>query len=158
MNTLSRRCPRNCADSPSAYCMPPLPFMPYDSSKRIAEPDYSFMAVLGERNRVGRRLLIARGRITRELNGESGALAKTRLDCDLAVVRSGQVLDYRQSQASPAKLTRASAINSVESFKQTIEVVRRDSFTSILDSNFVANSALIPDLDHAAVPIEFDCA
>ena len=52
-------------------------------------------------------------------------------------MRSCHVLDYGQSQAGPAKLARARAVHTVESFKQTIQVVLRNSFTSILDANLI---------------------
>src|SRR5580765_225091 len=62
----------------------------------------------------------------------------------------------RQSQSGFTEFSRASAVDAIESFKQTFEMVRRNSFAAIADDDLIAFMADKGNCDHAAVAIKFD--
>ena len=62
-----------------------------------------------------------------QLDGEGAAFAEFRGDGDFSAVCEGEMFYDGQAQTNPAQLTRAGAVHAIESFKQTLQVLRGNS-------------------------------
>jgi hypothetical protein len=81
-----------------------------------------------------------------------------QLGCDrnFTAVQKGQVLDYGQAQPSATQISGAGSIYTVEAFEESLQMLGRNSFTSVLDQNVVARAAVRSDRYLALFSIKLD--
>jgi hypothetical protein len=74
------------------------------------------------------------------VDGKRTALPEFRLDRDFAAMQESEVLDDSEAQPGAAHLTRTRPIDTIETFEQTFQVLRRNAVAVVCHQDAIVCS------------------
>src|SRR5215207_1696389 len=91
-----------------------------------------------------------------EVDGECTSLAQLRRDGHLAAMQQRQMLHNREPETCAAHISRTRTVDSIETLEQSLEMLRRDSITVVVNQNLVTRTHLVRDRDCAVLTTELN--